>query len=414
MAWRNKMKTLRLIHTADFHLGISFRNIIGANVQEARRRDFERNVERIFDEAIKRRVDLMLICGDIFHRSDPSNRDLVFVAKQIGRAITSGVRVVAIAGNHDKPKVAGAMNPLKALVEAKVPNFYFFQELPKEPLIIDIKEKNMRVGIVPIPFVDPRVVRIVTKGTMSYDGFMYRIINKISSDTRLEDVDAKILMGHLTLSGARVKRIWGIQINEPTISMQTIHTNVFDYIALGHVHTFQSVNDKVYYAGSIERIDFSEMGEDKKFIYAEISDGEIVKVEAIQLECRPMLSTGKINIVGSANPIEVLKRILESISIPPESILRLEIETDEDAWRVFEKYRNGIEDFLFNTKRILGYVLKKETIRRMIATKLERDKILPLRKIILEYIKSMSYRDEQLKRRVIELAEKLLDEVGIH
>lgn len=407
------MKTLKIIHTADFHLGLRFRNIIGSNVQEERRKDFEKNIERIFNEAIKRHVDLVLISGDIFHRSDPSSKDLLFLAKQIGRAIANGIIVIAIAGNHDRPKVAGATNPLEAFVAARVPNFYFFQKLPDEPLIIHIKEKDLKVGIVPIPFIDPRLIRIATKETMSYDKFMYDRIRLLSSSNKLEDVDVRILMGHLTLSGAKIKEIWGIQINEPSVSLQTIHPEKFDYIALGHIHTFQSFNEKIFYPGSIERVDFSEADEEKKFIYAEMSDGEL-KIEAIKLECRPMISTNKISISGATNPIELLRKNLEAMPIPQGSIIRLEIETDADAWRLFEKHRQNIENFLFESKRILGYILKKDVVGRAVAIDLKKDRPLPLRKIILDYIEKLAYKDEKLKKRVIELAEKLLDEVGVH
>jgi len=52
----------------------------------------------------------------------------------------------------------------------------------------------------------------------------------------------------------------------------------FDYVALGHVHRFQDMNPDGYppvvYPGSIERVDFGEVREEKGFVVAEVSKGE--------------------------------------------------------------------------------------------------------------------------------------------
>src|SRR4030067_894211 len=41
---------------------------------------------------------------------------------------------------------------------------------------------------------------------------------------------------------------------------------VFDYVALGHYHKFSKVQERVFYAGSTERISFNEIGQDKGFV----------------------------------------------------------------------------------------------------------------------------------------------------
>jgi len=400
------MPVLKIIHTSDFHLGVSFRNFIGYEVEETRRQDFYENVKKIFDEAIKWNADLLIISGDVFHRSDPANRDLVFISGQIGRAVNKGINVVIIAGNHDKPKVSGAINPLLALVKAKLRNFYFIQNVPDEPLIIDISEK--KVAIVPIPYIDPRVIRGLN---ISYSKFYRRMLDKLN-DSIPDDVDFKILIGHLTLSGAVIKDIRGVYLNEPTLSLDDIRYREFDYVALGHVHTPQKIKKNVYYAGSIERIDFSERDENKGFLLVELSNN--INVKEIRLHCRDMIVPKRINLVNNTKPKDFLIGLLDSMNIAPGSLLKLILELDESSWKVLEKNMEEIRDYLLGIKKVLGFVIHKSYQGATNVDSLESLNVKPLRKIILEYIDSINIREPALRKRVKELAIELIDEVGLY
>ena len=403
-------KVLKIIHTADFHLGVSFRRIIGRNVNETRREDFRKNIKKIFDIAIERDVDLILISGDIFHRSDPSNRDFVFIANQIGRATEKGIYVVAIAGNHDKPKTIDSHNPLQALVEAHAPHFYYFPSTPQKPLVININKENIRaqVGIVPIPFIDPRIVYQI--GDENYSTFIGNLISMLL-DKLPSTIDYKILMAHLTVRGSQIRRIWSIQINEPDVARSDLKEHEFDYIALGHIHTPQEISKRIIYPGSIERIDFSEADESKSIVYVELSDSGI-RIERIPLECRPMISIDTIKIEDQFNPMGVLIDNLDRINIPPGSLLRLQIETSESVWRNLEKYIDALEKYLFDGRRVLGYFIKRRMLKEAPSEKDISSQIVSLREAVLEYIKAMKI-DARVKERALELAKRIMDEVNI-
>jgi len=51
-----------------------------------------------------------------------------------------------------------------------------------------------------------------------------------------------------------------------------------DYVALGHIHKAQDLNEKnhppVVYSGSIERVDFGEVQDDKYYVVAEVDKGK--------------------------------------------------------------------------------------------------------------------------------------------
>lgn len=403
----NKGKTIRIIHTADFHLGVTFRHIIGPRVTEKRREDFNRNIKYIVDTAISRKVDLLLISGDVFHRSDPSPRDFVEFAKHIGRLTEVGIHVVVIAGNHDKPKIAGAQNPLQGLVEARAPFFHFVQTLPRNPIVLNIRDT--KIGLVPIPYIDPRLIKSMS--SISYEEFIRRKISELKDNTILKDTDYDILMAHLILSGVEVTDIFPGYMDEPRVSKGCLYGDDFDYVALGHVHKPQKVSEKIYYSGSIERISFAEEKENKSFLYVELSP-EGVNVETIPLNCRPMVSQ-KITIYDSSDPLQVLLQSMKNTKIKQGSLLRLIIETSTSAWREIEKKWSLIEDELLNNIKVLGYTITKKfyDISALSHKPMEPQKI-PLRKRVIEYIDSLLVNDK-VKKRAKELAEELMNEVGI-
>ena len=407
----DSFKALKIIHTADFHIGIPFKGIIGQRIDEVRREDFRANVHTIFDEAIRRQADLLLISGDVFHRSDPSNKDFVFFAKEVGRVTNYGIHIIVIAGNHDKPKTTGAKNPLEALVRARAPYFHYIQSLPKEPLLIATKS-GKKVAVVPIPYIDPRLVQELTDCEISYDRYISHKISQLLSDEKIEHADYSILMAHLTIAGAQVKNIWTTYISEPKVGRQALYEPSFDYIALGHVHTPQKISEKAYYPGSIERVDFSEVDEEKSFLYVTLDDSGL-HIEKIKLSCRPMISTHKIVIKNVIDPLEIIIGTLQKMNIPPESIIKLSLETDDLSWRKFEMQRRRIEQYLFEHCKILGYVLHREKIKEGYPSiELKPIASLSLRKSILEYIKKLRI-DEETKKRALKLAEKLMNEVNI-
>jgi exonuclease SbcD len=91
--------SVRLLHTADVHLGATFK-VLGE-----RGRDQARQVRdtfaRVIGLALEERVHAVLIAGDLFDSPPAARAQAAFVSEQLARLGEARIPVCAIAGNHD-------------------------------------------------------------------------------------------------------------------------------------------------------------------------------------------------------------------------------------------------------------------------------------------------------------------------
>lgn len=90
---------LRIIHTADVHLGARHDDL-GEQASAQRERQFAAFVATI-DQAIAEKVDLVLIAGDLFDSNVQPRRSVERVAAQLKRLVAAKIRTVILPGTHD-------------------------------------------------------------------------------------------------------------------------------------------------------------------------------------------------------------------------------------------------------------------------------------------------------------------------
>lgn len=95
------MRTLTILHLSDLHLDVGLGGLPpDEELRRAVRAEHRAVLTRFVDQAIEREVDLVLLCGDLFHdesRVDPDTRDL-FIDQL--RRLPAG-KTFLIPGNHD-------------------------------------------------------------------------------------------------------------------------------------------------------------------------------------------------------------------------------------------------------------------------------------------------------------------------
>ena len=90
---------LRLLHTADVHLGARHTDL-GEQAAAQRERQFAA-FKATVDLAIAEKVDVFLIAGDLFDSNTQPRRSVERVAGELKRLVAAKIRTVVIPGTHD-------------------------------------------------------------------------------------------------------------------------------------------------------------------------------------------------------------------------------------------------------------------------------------------------------------------------
>jgi len=90
---------LRLLHTADVHLGARHADL-GEQASAQRERQFAA-FRATIDLALEERVDAVLIAGDLFDSNTQPRRSVDRVAAELRRLADAAIRTVVIPGTHD-------------------------------------------------------------------------------------------------------------------------------------------------------------------------------------------------------------------------------------------------------------------------------------------------------------------------
>ena len=142
-----------------------------------------------------------------------------------------------------------------------------------------------------------------------------------------------ILTVHGSVANARLSSEQSIMAvgHDPIIPLSTLTDPVWDYVALGHIHRHQDLNQghqpPVVYAGSIERIDFGEEHEDKGFVWVQVDKGN-APYDFIPVPARRFV-TIRLD-AQSGDPLQLLEQELAQRDIR-DAVVRLvvSVATDE-------------------------------------------------------------------------------------
>ncbi len=113
---------IRVLHTADLHLGVETYGKTGPDGVNSRIKDYLYTFDAMIDEAVKTNVDVFIVAGDIFENERPTNYVVSEFGRRVRRLLDNEIAVVLTPGNHEtssSARVPSALEIFKALKPIK-------------------------------------------------------------------------------------------------------------------------------------------------------------------------------------------------------------------------------------------------------------------------------------------------------
>ncbi|MFK7906189.1 MAG: exonuclease subunit SbcD [Chitinophagales bacterium] len=272
---------MKILHTADWHLGHRLH-------EQSQIEEQTLFLSWIENYIINQKIDVLLVSGDVFDNGSPSNQSLeMYYSFLVRLKATTCKSIIITGGNHDSPGTLNApkniLNALSIKVVGKAT-----KNIVDEVFEIEINGEKVLIGAVPY-LRDGDIRRAVAGESFEEltDKYKTALINHYESSAEqcklMNTSNAPVIgMGHLFAIGGSVSD------SEQNIYVGSLgHIGAedfpvyFDYIALGHLHRPQIIdeNDKIRYSGSPYILSFSEIDYDKRVIVLTIEGNKISNIK---------------------------------------------------------------------------------------------------------------------------------------
>ena len=246
---------MRLLHTSDWHLGVSLHGVS----REAEQRAF---VEWLVAQLEERQVDALLLAGDIFDSLAPSTDALRLYYEALRRISDTSVRkVVVIGGNHDSPSRLDAPREVLRALDVHVVGGLSREPESWDACLCPLPDQSGEVAAVAVavPFVHEYRLGIRTTAAEPVEvaaRFAERfraLYSDLADRARERFGDVPLVgLGHLTAAGTdrddypqEIHQVGSLGGLPPSIFDER-----YDYVALGHIHQCRKVAERVWYSGS--------------------------------------------------------------------------------------------------------------------------------------------------------------------
>lgn len=247
---------MKFLHLGDLHIG---RTIGEFNLIE----DQKYILDQILDIAEKNNVDSVLIAGDIYDKSIPSEAAVRLFDYFICRLAEKGMKAFMITGNHDSDERLNFGSSLLAASDIFISAKYEGQ-LFKHTL----EDAYGKVNIYLMPFIKASQVRhfYPDEKISNYDDAVRIVLKK----SNINPDERNILAAHQFIAGRSADPALS---GSESIAARTVGLvekvgadcfTDFDYTALGHIHSAQAVgHETIRYCGSPLKYSLSEAGNSK-------------------------------------------------------------------------------------------------------------------------------------------------------
>ena len=396
---------MKFAHLSDIHLGFQKHEAL---------QEIEQNIfEKTLDECISRKVDFILIPGDMFHVNIPEMRVQKYAFAKFKQVHDAGIPVYVVYGSHDFSPVANSVIDLLAET-GYITKVTKVKESTEEKITLDfLQDEKTQTKIVGLPGLK-----------QSKDREYYEKLDRTSLES---ESDFKIFVFHGGISEMKS----GVDPGDDYIPLSLLPKN-FDYYAGGHVHIVKDISLENYknivYPGPLFPNNFAELEKLERGGFYIYDNGQlryepitIKNHEHIELDCNHLTPEQvKVELLGKVKDKEFINTI---VSLRLKGTLESGKVSDIDFKEIYRiiygkgayflmKNTNALktkefEEIKIDTKNIdeLEDSIIKEHLGQV--SFLEREKEITLTKELITHLNTERKEGE----RVTDFEKRLLTEV---
>ena len=349
---------MKIIHTADIHLGSRMDSRFSKEIADARKAELRNTFKHLVEYAKENAVSVILLCGDVFDSDRPFKKDKDFFYSIV--TANPEIDFLYLKGNHD--------------INDSIP-----EELPENLKLFSGQWTTYSYG------------NVVICGTelCSTNGLSYY------SSLILDKEKYNIVMLHGQISDS---------LSGGDINLKKLKNKNIDYLALGHIHkpSWGQIDDRgeYVYCGCLEGRGFDEPGE-HGFVLLNIEAEKCT--HTFMPFARRKINVIDVDITGCKSAYEAYTKVKNSAQLNKSDLYRInligEINFDVD------RLADDVERLLADSCYFIS--IKDKTRRKINISQYEKD--LSIKGEFIRIVYNNAELDNEEKMAIINCGLKALD-----
>ena len=373
---------MRFIHLSDLHIGKSVKEF---SMME----DLKYMFGKVYELIDKEMPDAILVAGDIYDKSVPSAEAVRLLDDFIATLSRKKVKTFIISGNHDCAERIAFGGRVMRDSDIYISPVYDGKVTP-----ITIEDEFGEINVYMLPFIKPAHVKrfFGEEEITSYTDAISVAVKNMEIDSSKRN----IILAHQYVTGA-------VRCESEEVSvggLDNVDASVFDefdYVALGHIHSPQSIGRKeVRYCGTLLKYSFSEADGYKSITVVDMGAKGDVKITEIPI--KPLRDMVKIR--GTFDQV-ISKEFSESIG--KEDYVKVTLTDEEEIMEGISKLRTvykNIMELEYDNKRT------RQDSQGLIGTTIDNKSQIELFK---EFYEQMN--NQEMSKQQIDFSTELMEKI---